>query len=162
MQRQVPAHIGVPHDQIRPQAAACRQAGGNRPQLSRRKPPRRRDQAAQHRRDGLLAHGADTPAGLQPRAGLPTLGAGTTRRDSGSGHATLPGKQPQHISPGHRAEHGRSDRHDPAALIPGRRAGWLVQDRGITAPPWAFLAHGHGGRAGLLAGLAGPAAAEGR
>jgi hypothetical protein len=70
VQGQVPAHIGIPDDQIRPQAAACRQAGRDRPQLTWRKPPGRRGQAAQHLTDGLLALGADTPAGLQPRPAL--------------------------------------------------------------------------------------------
>ena len=85
MQRQVPAHIGVPDDQIGPQAAACRQAGRDRPQLTWRNAAGRRDQGAQHLSDGLLALGADTPAGLQPQAGLPSLlDAGTTRCASDS------------------------------------------------------------------------------
>ena len=100
MQGQVPAHIGIPDDQIRPQAAACRQAGRDRPQLNWRKAPGRRDQAAQHLSDALLAFGADTPAGLQPWAGLPSLlDAGTARCASDSRHAPLPGNSCHHISP---------------------------------------------------------------
>ena len=100
VQGQVPAHIGVPDDQIRPQAGACRQAGRDRPQLTWRKTPGWRDQAAQHLSDGLLALGADTPAGLQPRAGLPSLrDAGTAWCASDSRHAPLPGNSCHHISP---------------------------------------------------------------
>ena len=100
VQGQVPAHIGVPDDQIRPQAAARRQAGRDRPQLNWRKAPGRRDQAAQHLSDGLLALGAHTPAGLQPRACLPSLrDAGTARCASDSRHVTLPGSSCHHISP---------------------------------------------------------------
>jgi hypothetical protein len=73
VQGQVPAHIGVLDDQIRPQTAARRQADRDRPQLNWRQAPGRRDQAAQHLSDGLLALGADTPAGLQSWAGRPSL-----------------------------------------------------------------------------------------
>ena len=89
MQGQVPAHIGVPDDKIRPQAAACRQAGRDRPQLTWHKAPGRGDQAAQHLTDGLLALGADTPAGLQPLPGLPSLlDARIARCASDSRHTT--------------------------------------------------------------------------
>ena len=100
MQGQVPAHIGIPDDQIRPHAAAYRQAGRDRPQLTWRKAPGRRDQAAQHLTDGLLALGADPPARLQPRPGLSLLpDARTAWCASDSRHATLPGTSCHHISP---------------------------------------------------------------
>jgi hypothetical protein len=73
VQGQVPAHIGVLDDQIRPQVAARRQGGRDRPQLHRRQAPGRRDQAAEHLSDGLLALRPDTPAGLQSWAGRPSL-----------------------------------------------------------------------------------------
>ena len=111
VQGQVPAHIGVPDDEIRPQAGACRQAARDRPQLNWRKAPGRRDQAAQHLSDGPLALGAHTPAGLQPRAGRPTLpDAGTAWCASDSRHATLPGEQLPSYFPGRYgggAEEGR-------------------------------------------------------
>ncbi len=125
MQGQVPAHIGVPDDQIRPQAAACRQAGRDRPQLNWRKAPGRRDQAAQHLSDGLLAPGADTPAGLQPGAGLPSLlDAGTAWCASDCRHATLPGNSCHHISPAamgaarSRPGPGRQQRGNPGTKKP--------------------------------------------
>lgn len=107
MQGQIPAHIGVPDDKIRPQAAAYRQADRDRPQLNWRKAPCRRDQAVQHLSDGLLALGADTPAGLQPRAGLPLLlDAGTAWRANDSRHATLPENSCHHIPGRYRVARG--------------------------------------------------------
>src|SRR6266536_6422514 len=111
VQGQVPAHIGVPDDEIRPQAGACRQAARDRPQLNWCKAPGRRDRADQYLSNGVLALGARTPAGLQPRAGRPTLpDAGTAWCVSDSRHATLPGEQLPSYFPGRYgggAEEGR-------------------------------------------------------
>lgn len=73
MQRQIPAHIRIPHDQIRPQITPRRQARRHRTQLTWREAPSRRDQALEHLSNGPLALRGDPPAGLQPCPGSSSL-----------------------------------------------------------------------------------------
>ena len=146
MQRQVPAHIGIPDDQIRPQPAARRQAGRDGPQLTRRQAPGRRDQPAQHLTDGLLALGADTPAGLQPLPGLPSLlDARIARCASDSRHTTSLDQLPSYFLDRYDsgAKEGRPGRPTRMAAPADSRARPVsTGQRGHPVAQVAFLAHG--------------------
>ena len=62
VQRQVPAHVRVAHDQVRPQVAAGRQRRGDGAQLARGQPAGAGREAAERGHDLLLPLGADAPA----------------------------------------------------------------------------------------------------
>ncbi len=101
VQRQVPADIGIVHDQVGPELGA----GGDRqrdgPQLGRRQAPGRPDEAVQRIKDCLPPLGAHAPAVPEAGAGAESDGAGRPGRvlgvaaagtDNGDRQATSLGK----------------------------------------------------------------------
>ena len=73
MQGQIPAHIRIPDDQIRPQITPRRQAGRHRTQLTWRQTPSRRNEALEQLSYRPLALGGDPPARLQSCPGSSSL-----------------------------------------------------------------------------------------